>query len=195
MIHVSMAASFIYWTIGSKYFLWIYIFVYLCIYLFIYLFTFLHVYIFLYICVLMYLLIHLSIYIFTCLYIFIHLCIYLFSYILYVYIYFYIFMYPFYISMYVQFLLTFSFYSWGCCDLQTSRARICSGGYNKLAAHSAQCVSWDSQSVSNTPSNHTDLCMLTHRDQAPSHPLGMSGSFTLGESGIKKPTAPTQQLD
>ena len=132
MIHVSMAASFIYWTIGSKYFLWIYIFVYLCIYLFIYLFTFLHVYIFLYICVLMYLLIHLSIYIFTCLYIFIHLCIYLFSYILYVYIYFYIFMYPFYISMYVQFLLTFSFYSWGCCDLQTSRARICMADITSL---------------------------------------------------------------
>ena len=92
MVHVGTAASCIYWTIGPKYFLCLYIFIYfytlmyLCIYPFIYLFTFLYVYIFPYICVSMYLLIDLATYIFTCLCIFIHLCIYLFSYILCVYI-------------------------------------------------------------------------------------------------------------
>ena len=147
MIHVSMAASFIYWTIGSKYFLCIYIFVYLCIYLFIYLFTFLHVYIFLYICVLMYLLIHLSIYIFTCLYIFIHLCIYLFSYILYVYIYFYIFMYSFYIlcmsNFYGFLLLDISL----LCDLQTSKGRLHKADLDKFPSHTARYVSQSPQSA------------------------------------------------
>jgi hypothetical protein len=148
MIHVSMAASFIYWTIGSKYFLWIYIFVYLCIYLFIYLFTFLHVYIFLYICVLMYLLIHLSIYIFTCLYIFIHLCIYLFSYILYVYIYFYIFMYSFYISMYVQFLWLSLAGHILAVWFANFEGTVQQGWFRQAClSHRSICLAWDSQSV------------------------------------------------
>ena len=96
-------------------FIYFYIFVYLCIYLFIYLFTFLHVYVFSYI------------------YAFIYLVIF------YVFIYFYILCIHLYIHVYPIFM-TFSCWTSVCCDLQTSRARICSGGYNKLAAHSVQCA-------------------------------------------------------
>ena len=158
MIHVSMAASFIYWTIGSKYFLGIYIFVYLCIYLFIYLFTFLHVYIFLYICVLMYLLIHLSIYIFTCLCIFIHLCIHLFSYILCVYIFLHImysFIYPC-MSNFYDFLMLDICLLWFANFEGTGIVADISS--LQLTAINVPGMS---QSVDITPSNHTDVCLCS----------------------------------
>ena len=80
------------------------------------------------------------------------------------------------------------------CDLQTSKGRFRKAGLDKLASHTARYALHEIVSQVIHFLLYRGVFDSSHKGQALSHPL-MSGSFTLGDSGIKEPTAPTPQLD
>ena len=150
MIHVSTAASCIYWTIGPKYFLCLYIFIYLCIYVFTYSFTYLHFYMFIYFYTFVYLCIYLFIYLFTFLHVYIFSYIYAFIYLVIFYMFIYIFT---YLCIHFIYLCMSNFYGFLSldisllCDLQTSKGRLHKADLDKFPSHTARYVSQSPQSA------------------------------------------------